>query len=447
MAHTYYRLHLIIAIFCLALAVFPAARGGFTLAQLPGLPAPQQEAVEIAVDDESDTHEARQIQLDVLLDNRPQDWLILLITIFLGVLTGRILSSLLRRAGTRLEDGRLSVGGQLLNAAASPISLAIVAIALRVGIMRLQMGPALGAFWPDVVTFLLYISIIWFLFNAVDLVEIGMRRYISARHPSELAMMMIPMVRKSLRICVIVWGIMLIADNVFDQDIGAWLAGVGIAGLAVSLAAQDSLKNLFGSVTILLDKPFKVGDRIVYKGYDGPVEDIGFRSTKVRTLSGNLVTIPNSNIVNDPVENISARPSIQRVMNITITYDTPADKIRQAVEILRAVCEEEGIAEPIHGKIGNDEFPPRVYFNSFNSDSLNILVIYWFFPPAYWDFLDHAQRLNLRIFEAFEEAGIDFAFPTQTLFLAGDEKRRLAVELLGQEFPPRDLSAPPAPSQ
>jgi MscS family membrane protein len=181
-----------------------------------------------------------------------------------------------------------------------------------------------------------------------------------------------------------------------------------------------------------LDRPFNVGERIIYSGYDGVVEEIGFRSTKVRTFSGNLVTIPNSTIVNNPVENPGRRPYIRRIMDLTITYDTPREKIERAVEILRAILDEEGIREPIHPTIQGDAFPPRVFFKDYQADSLDLFVIYWYAPPAYWDYMEHAQRLNLRIFEEFEKAGIEFAFPTRTLYLAGDPKRKLAMEMLGK---------------
>ena len=128
----------------------------------------------------------------------------------------------------------------------------------------------------------------------------------------------------------------------------------------MSLAAQDSLKNLFGSITILFDRPFQVGERIVFAGHDGTIEEIGFRSTKVRTLTGHLVTIPNSNIVNDPVENIGKRPFIRRTMNVTITYDTPRDKIEQAAQIIRDILEEEGIGEPIHPVVRDTALPHAV---------------------------------------------------------------------------------------
>jgi len=261
-----------------------------------------------------------------------------------------------------------------------------------------------------------------------------MLRRLTAKTDSSLDDQLLPLIRKTLRIFLVAVGVMFVVDSVFGQNVGALLAGLGIAGLAVSLAARPSIENLFGSITILFDRPLKIGERIVYGGYDGTLEQIGFRSTKVRTLTGHLVTIPNAKIVSDAVENVGRRPSIRRIMNVTITYDTPREKIEQAVGILRDVLEEEDLREPIHQVIDGNEFPPRVYFNDYNPDSLNIILIYWYAPPAYWDYLDHAQRLNLRIFEEFEKAGIEFAFPTQTLYLAGDPKREMAVRMLGKDL-------------
>jgi MscS family membrane protein len=106
------------------------------------------------------------------------------------------------------------------------------------------------------------------------------------------------------------------------------------------------------------------------------------------------------------------------------------------VQILRSILEENELREPIHATVDGDEYPPRVYFTEYMADSLNILVIYWYVPPDYWDYLEHAQRVNLRIFEEFEKAGIEFAFPTQTVYLAHDAKRALAIKMLGEDLPP-----------
>jgi len=192
----------------------------------------------------------------------------------------------------------------------------------------------------------------------------------------------------------------------------------------VALAGQDMIRNFFGSVMILLDKPFQVGDRVVIGGHDGPVEEVGFRSTKIRTLEGHLVTVPNAEAANTIVQNIGRRPYIRRLSNITITYDTPPEKVRRALEIVKELlANHEGMDE---------EFPPRVFFNEFNDCSLNILMLYWYHPPDYWAFLEFNEKVNMEILERFNAEGIDFAFPTQTVYLANDEKRQLALRMLEQ---------------
>ncbi len=371
----------------------------------------------------------------VFLDNSWTNWILLGVAIFFGLLIGKIVAAMLGRSAERFRVRGWTVWSDMLQDLASPAKLAMLTVGLHVGLVFVDLDRSEHlAGLRDKVTLLLYsIAVFWYAFNLVSVIDLFLRRF-AATTESDLDDQLAPLIRKTLRVVIVIIGVMFVVDSVFGQDIGALLAGLGIAGLAVSLAAQDSLKNLFGSITILLDRPFHVGERIAYSGFDGIIEEIGFRSTKMRTLTGHLVTIPNSNIVNDPVENIGRRPSIRRTMNVTITYDTPREKIEQAVQILRDLLEEEGLREPIHATINGNEYPPRVYFNDYKADSLNIIVIYWFAPPAYWDYLDHAQRFNLRLFEEFEKAGIEFAFPTQTLYLAGDSKRELSLKVLGAEL-------------
>lgn len=157
--------------------------------------------------------------------------------------------------------------------------------------------------------------------------------------------------------------------------------------------------------------------------YDGVVEDVGFRSTRIRLLTGNLVTIPNEKVVNSGLENIGKRPNIRWLNNIGITYDTPPEKIEQAVAMIREILADHEGMRP--------DLPPRVYFNGFNEWSLNILVLAWYHPPEYWLFQEWVQRTCLEITRRFSAAGIDFAFPTRTLYLAGDDQRQLKVGMLG----------------
>jgi MscS family membrane protein len=375
-------------------------------------------------------------RLDVgtlLAENSLTQWLILLGAILLGLVAGRIAGAMLEWLARRFAARHRPVQGEMVEGAAGPAGLALLALGLGVGLAMLRgVSPPLGDFLARTLLLIYSIAVFWYLFNLVGVLDILLHRAIS-KPGSTLDRQVVPLVRKCLRVSLVVVGILFVVDSVFHQDIGAWLAGLGIAGLAVSLAAQDSLKNLFGSITILFDRPFRVGDRIVCSGYDGTVAEIGFRSTKIRTAEGHVVTIPNANIVSNTVENIGRRPYIRRVINVTIAYDTPREKVRQGVQILRDILEEDGIREPIHPTIDGQEMPPRAYFNDYKADSLNLFVTYWYAPPDWWDYMDHAQRLNFRIFEEFEKAGIEFAFPTQTLLLAGDRKRELAVRMLGKD--------------
>ena len=224
------------------------------------------------------------------------------------------------------------------------------------------------------------------------------------------------------------------------------LTGVGIGGLAIALAARPTLENIIGSFMIFLDKPFRVGQRVNVMGQNGTVESVGLRSTKIRLGTGHQTSIPNEKMTATEIENIARRPYIRRVFNITITYDTPPEKINRAVEILREILSipEAPETEPIlitgsmesnsettahpNEAINQEDFPPRVYFNEFNNDSLNILVIYWYHPAEYWNYLEHANWVNIKIMERFKAEGIDFAYPTQTLHLAGDNKRPLTFD-------------------
>jgi MscS family membrane protein len=269
------------------------------------------------------------------------------------------------------------------------------------------------------------IAIGYMIYNLVDTIDFYLSRW-SKKTDNKIDDMLVPLIRKTLRITIVIIVLVYIAENLSGKTIGTLIAGLGIGGLAVALAAQDTLKNFFASVVIMIDQPFQMGDRVLINDHDGPVEEVGFRSTKIRTLEGHLVTIPNSEVANQSVLNIGKRPYIRRLSNITITYDTPPEKVAAAVKILKEIL------APHHDKMPPD-FPPRIYFNDFNDWSLNILMLYWFSPPDYWAYQEFNNQVNLEILKKFNAAGIDFAFPSQTLYMANDDKRQLAVKMLEEK--------------
>ena len=271
------------------------------------------------------------------------------------------------------------------------------------------------------------LAFFWFVYQFVHVMDARLSQWADSTE-STIDDILVPLFGKTLRIFIVLLAGIIVIQNLTGVEIGPLLASLGIGGLAVALAAKDSIANFFGTLTILFDKPFQVGERIVIDNYDGVVEDVGFRSTRIRLLTGALVTIPNEKVVNSGLENIGKRPNIRWLTNIGITYDTPPEKIEQAVAIIREIiADHEGM---------HPDFPPRVYFNGFNDWSLNIMVLIWYHPPNYWDFQEWVQRTCLEITRRFAAEGIDFAFPTRTLHLANDAKRQLNVELLEKgDFP------------
>ena len=234
------------------------------------------------------------------------------------------------------------------------------------------------------------------------------------------------LLRLSARILGIILGLVIIfygANQIGFPLVGV-LAGVGVGGLAIALAAQDSLKNLLGSLMIFMDQPYKPGQRIIVEGHDGFVEQIGLRSTKIRMLSGALTAIPNEKMASMDIENIGRRSFMRRVTNITITYDTPPDKVERAVEIIRNILQDHEGMLP--------QFPPRVFFDEFNADSLNIYMTYWYHPPRQWKFRGFNESVNLEIMRQFEAEGIKFAFPTTTTYLTQEDGQPLQVTMAGE---------------
>lgn len=199
-------------------------------------------------------------------------------------------------------------------------------------------------------------------------------------------------------------------------NISAMVAGLGIGGMAIALASQDTLKNLFGSMMILADKPFIVGQRVVVNGFDGVVEEIGVRSTKLRLLNGHQTSIPNDIISRVEVENIGSRPFIRCLMKVTVPFDTSPDKLEEAVQIAEKLLEDHEGMRP--------DFPPRVYLSEVAKGGFQLLIIFWYHPADYWMYKAYCQKFNLSLARGFEDAGIRFALPAQDLYMREAEGKK-----------------------
>lgn len=199
------------------------------------------------------------------------------------------------------------------------------------------------------------------------------------------------------------------------------LTGVGIGGLAIALAARSTLENVIGSFTIFADKPYRVNDRVNVLNYNGTIESIGIRSTQIRLLTGPLVSIPNEKMASVEIENIQARPFIRRDFDIRMKHGSPYEEVEKIVGMIRDILSlPEGEENHPNQAINNPDYPPRVFFNNISADAFNISVLYWHFPPNHWEFMEHAQYINIKIIQQLNESGIEFAFPTQMLHLSDE---------------------------
>jgi MscS family membrane protein len=338
--------------------------------------------------------------------------------IIVAFIVGRIVKYVFDKSAKKARDIQKDILAEMFAAFSKSITFLLISIALKAGLAILVISSELDSVVQVCTTILIILSIGYLIYTLTQVVDVWLRRF-ATKTESKLDDMLAPLVGKSLRVTVVILILLQVAQTLSDKPITSILAGLGVGGLAVALAAQDTIKNFFGSIVLFSDKPFEVGDRINVEGYDGPVEEVGFRSTRIRTLEGHMVSIPNGQLANMTIHNIGKRPYIRRVMTVTVTYDTSPEKMQEAVDILKELLDNhEGL---------NPDFPPRVYFSDFASTSLDILVIYWYHPPDYWKYMEFSERLNMDILKRFNEAGIDFAFPTQTVYLAGDEKRPLNI--------------------
>ena len=231
----------------------------------------------------------------------------------------------------------------------------------------------------------------------------------AARTKSKLDDQLIPIIGRTAK--VFVWAIagLLVLQNL-GYNITSLLAGLGIGGLAVAMAARDTLANFFGAVAIFVDRPFNVGDTVSVEGFEGTIETIGLRSTRIRTFEGTLVTIPNQMMANAKINNTAKRPTRRTNYVIGVTYDTSYERLNRALEILRQILAD----HPSTAQY-------RAYFKEFGPSSLNIVVNHWCRYLDYEQYLKALEEINLEIKRRFEEEGIEFAFPTQTIYLRRGE--------------------------
>ena len=293
----------------------------------------------------------------------------------------------------------------LLELLRGPVKIVSFVILLHIGLRVFDWPEPIAGLLSKGLQIVVAASLTYMALKFIDLLIDYWRQQVTPEGEKLVDQQLLPLVRKTLHVFVVVVATLVTAQNL-GLNITGLIASLGIGGLAVALAAQDTLANVFGAVAIFLDKPFRVGDRIQLDNVDGVVENIGLRSTRVRNLDGHLITIPNKTVGNATIINVTRRPNIRTLINIGVTYDTPAQKIQRAVEILGEIYRAHPMTQDVW-----------ISFNKFADSALNISVIHWWKGTDYKAYLSGMQELNLAIKKRFDEEKIEFAFPTQTIYV------------------------------
>ncbi|GDY23252.1 mechanosensitive ion channel protein MscL [Verrucomicrobiota bacterium] len=315
-----------------------------------------------------------------------------------------LINFLVRVVLQRLVAGTQTVAAdRLLKLAAGPVKVVAFVILLHIGLRIFTWPDWMEAVLSKGLKLVVAVSLTYVALRCVDVfMDVWKERAArDSAHP--LDQHVFPLIRNSAKAFIVVVAILVTAQNL-GVNITSLLASLSIGGLALGLAAQDTLANLFAAVAIFLDKPFRIGDRILVDAIDGTVELIGLRSTRVRTANGHLVSIPNKAMGNATITNVSERPNIRTEMNLGLTYDTPNEKLREALGILETVYRGHPMTHDVW-----------VNFNKFADSALNIQIIHWWNAQDQRAYLAGMQELNLAVKQRLEAAGVEFAFPTQTV--------------------------------
>jgi len=252
----------------------------------------------------------------------------------------------------------------------------------------------------------LVFSVTWGILRLIDFVGVVLMEK-AATTDSTADDQIIQFVKEALRIFTYIFAFLFVLGAVFKLNIGAMVAGLGIGGLAIALAAQDTLQNVIASFIIFFDKPFVVGDYIKVQGISGVVEKIGFRSTRIRTLEKSFLTMPNNMLISNVLDNMSLRTFRRSKFQIGLLYGTTSEQIKGVVTDLQAYIDE-------HDMTNQDGL---VRFEEFGDSSMNITVLLYVDTQSYDEYMRVIEDINFQVMEIVSKHGSDFAFPTTTVHL------------------------------
>lgn len=339
------------------------------------------------------------------LGNTLFQYVLFFATIIAFVILGKIIYYVLKHHVSKLTaKTKTNLDDIIIKMVQKPLIMGLFIAGLLIGLQFLTLPEDIASLASNTIGVLITLLIMWVIIKVVDVViKEGVGR-ITAKTDSTLDDEIVPLFSKVTKVIIIVFFLIIILDN-FGYDVTAMIAGLGIGGLAFAFAAKETIADAFGGFSILTSRPFATGETIVFEGMMGTVEQVGIRHTRIRNLDKRLVTIPNSKLANGIIENVTSAPARKVVLNLGLTYDTPAKNVKKGMEILKKIIETtKGCRKE-----------PHISFSEFKDSSLNIFVIYYIEDFDNW--LNIRGEVNMKIKEEFDKAKLDFAFPSQTIYV------------------------------
>lgn len=289
----------------------------------------------------------------------------------------------------------------------SPIKFAVILLGIWIAIHRLVYPDSFVKVVDNAYRILIILDITWIFARLFS----GLLQIYWGYKSDGKTNTMMPVIKRTILVVVWIIGLVMALSNV-GVNISALLGTLGIGGIAFALAAQDTVKNIFGAFTIFTDKPFSIGDTINVNGSEGTVVDVGVRSTKILGYDKRITTLPNYKITDTSIVNISSEPMRRVTVKLGLTYDTTPEKMKEALDILRNIPQR-------MENVSNNPSDITAVFTDYTDSAL--IITYYYYIKKQGDILKVTSDMNLEILTSFNKAGLDFAFPTQTLYINKNE--------------------------
>lgn len=340
--------------------------------------------------------------------NSIQNWIISILIIVAAIVIVKLITLVSKKVLKPLTDRtKNQLDNIIFYSLEPPVKFAIILLGIWIAIHRLVYPDSFVKVVDNIYRILIVLDITWVFARLFS----GLLQVYWGRRSNGQNNKMLPIIKRTILVVVWIIGLVMALSNV-GVNISALLGTLGIGGIAFALAAQDTVKNVFGAFTLLTDKPFNIGDTIRFDSIEGTVVDIGIRSTRIMNYDKRIITIPNYKITDSSIINISSEPMRRVVLNLGLTYDTTAEKMKEALKILKALPQ----------KVENVSSSPSnvvAVFTEYSDSALGIMYIYYIEKQG--DILGVTSNMNMEILDSFNKAGLEFAFPTRTIYIQKDE--------------------------